>query len=64
MVSKGTRITQTTTVRGDEGAPRRRSKKKKTNVVLILFVLALLGWLLVNRTRQDAVSQPQRIVGH
>jgi hypothetical protein len=65
MASKRTRITQTTTIREDEPPPRRRrAGKKKANVVLILFVLALLGWLLVNRTRQVAVPHPQRIVAH
>jgi hypothetical protein len=62
MASKRTRITQTTTVRDERALRRRRSRKQKANVVLILFVLALLGWLLVNRTRQVAVPHPQRIV--
>ena len=64
MASKRTRITQTTTIREDEPATRRRSRKKKTDTVLILFVLVLLGWFLVNRTRQVAAPHPQRIVAH
>jgi hypothetical protein len=49
---------------GEPELTSRVSRKRKTNVVLILFVLALLGWLLVHRTRQVAVPHPQRIVAH
>jgi hypothetical protein len=42
----------------------RDSRKRKTNVVLIRFVLALLGWLFVHRTRQAAAPHLQLIVAH
>jgi hypothetical protein len=46
---------------GEQELIPRDSRKRKTSTVLTLFVLALLGWFLVNRTHQVAVPHPQRI---